>query len=260
MNNNTLQNQESKEKYCIYMHTCIITGKSYIGKTTFGIEHRWNTHLTLSRSESPNHLHRAIRKHGDNTWVHSILYVSFEKDDTHLYEVEKQLIYDWDTFKNGYNMIVGGTGVGSGEDSPNWGKKHKPESIEKMRISQTGKRHTPESIKKISEARKGTKMSKELREKLSEIRKGHKWNLGRKDTPEQCLEKRDRMRVAKKQNNNKSGICGVNWHSRQQRWRAYLKTDGKSIHLGSFMLKNDAIIARLIGELEHWGQIIIYDY
>lgn len=44
--------------------------------------------------------------------------------------------------------------------------------------------------------------------------------------------------------NNTSGVTGVGWNRSARRWRAYIKSGGKNIHVGHFVLKDDAIAAR----------------
>lgn len=51
--------------------------------------------------------------------------------------------------------------------------------------------------------------------------------------------------------NNTSGVTGVSWHKKEQRWRARISTDGKQVHLGCFKEKSDAIAARKAAEKEH---------
>jgi len=47
---------------------------------------------------------------------------------------------------------------------------------------------------------------------------------------------------------NKSGHKGVMWQESKQRWKAYIGFQGKSISLGSYTNKDDAIAARKAGE------------
>mgnify|MGYP001448989491 CR=1 FL=1 len=54
------------------------------------------------------------------------------------------------------------------------GRKHTPESIEKIRKANTGKKHTPEAIEKIRIASENRKHSAETKEYLSKIKKGKK--------------------------------------------------------------------------------------
>ncbi len=46
--------------------------------------------------------------------------------------------------------------------------------------------------------------------------------------------------------NNKSGTKGVRWTEENQKWRAYIKINGKQIHLGYFINKEDAINIRIL--------------
>lgn len=46
------------------------------------------------------------------------------------------------------------------------------------------------------------------------------------------------------QKNNKSGCAGVGWQESTNKWRAYIKVKGKSIHLGLFDTKEEAIKRR----------------
>ncbi|MCK4792503.1 MAG: HNH endonuclease [Desulfobacteraceae bacterium] len=43
---------------------------------------------------------------------------------------------------------------------------------------------------------------------------------------------------------NTSGVCGVDWHKRDNKWRSKIMIDGKTLHLGYFTDKLDAITAR----------------
>lgn len=54
--------------------------------------------------------------------------------------------------------------------------------------------------------------------------------------------------------NNISGVTGVFWDKRRQRWVANITINYKSIYLGSFLNKNDAITARKIAEDEIFGE------
>lgn len=58
---------------------------------------------------------------------------------------------------------------------------------------------------------------------------------------------RNRKRAA----NNTSGVTGVGWQRRIQKWTAQIKVDGRPIHLGVFASKQDAIAARQLAERKH---------
>jgi len=54
--------------------------------------------------------------------------------------------------------------------------------------------------------------------------------------------------------NNTSGVTGVCFYKKNQKWRAYIKADGRIIHLGYFEDKNDAIVARQDAEMTYFGE------
>lgn len=63
----------------------------------------------------------------------------------------------------------------------------------------------------------------------------------------------ENSRNQSKSTRNTSGIIGVGWYKRYNKWRAYIKTN-KNITLGYFINKKDAIIARLNAELKYFGE------
>ena len=56
---------------------------------------------------------------------------------------------------------------------------------------------------------------------------------------------------AKRASNNTSGSTGVNWHPLKKRWRARIKINKTSVHLGYFTSKEEAIAARKAAENEY---------
>lgn len=65
--------------------------------------------------------------------------------------------------------------------------------------------------------------------------------------------KNDNARNHNKYANNTSGFTGVSWRKDKQMWSAYIIIDGKQNHIGYFINKEDAIIARLKAEAKHFG-------
>lgn len=57
-----------------------------------------------------------------------------------------------------------------------------------------------------------------------------------------------------KAKNNTSGIIGVSWKQKSNKWRAYIVIDGRQKHLGEYSVKEHAIKARLKAELEWFGE------
>ena len=63
--------------------------------------------------------------------------------------------------------------------------------------------------------------------------------------------------------NNTSGTKGVRWNTTLRKWTAQIKINGKQIHLGSFMNKDDAITIRIqrakdeVGEFTNKCELIL---
>ena len=56
--------------------------------------------------------------------------------------------------------------------------------------------------------------------------------------------------------NNTSGNKGVRWNKRDMKWTAQITINGKQIHLGSFMNKEDAINIRIQRAKNEFGEFI----
>lgn len=54
--------------------------------------------------------------------------------------------------------------------------------------------------------------------------------------------------------NNSSGVKGVFFYSRQNRWRAQIQMESRYIHLGDFELFADAVHARKSAEKTYFGE------
>lgn len=94
-------------KYIIYRHT--LNNKDYIGYSSQTIEERLEEHIKNSLvDKSDRHFHRAIRKYGAENITSVVLDVASTKSEAIL--KERQYIVELDTFKNGYNMTLGGDG------------------------------------------------------------------------------------------------------------------------------------------------------
>ena len=51
--------------------------------------------------------------------------------------------------------------------------------------------------------------------------------------------------------NNTSGVCGVSWVKRDEKWQALIMVNGKDKHLGYFDKQEDAVAAREIAEAKY---------
>lgn len=115
----------------IYKIENILNGKIYIGQTRKTIEERFNEHVNLSERSS-YHIHRAIKKHGAENFRCTLIETA---DEMFINEREIFWINNFDSYKHGYNMTLGGEG-----------KK--------------GYCSTKETKEKISKSKKGTPSSK----------------------------------------------------------------------------------------------------
>ena len=68
-----------------------------------------------------------------------------------------------------------------------------------------------------------------------------------------CTSQENAMNTSLKSTNS-SGVSGVSWRKDKEKWRAYITKDGKQISLGHFSTKEEAIKARLKGEVEYFGE------
>lgn len=91
-------------KGIIYKITNKVNGKSYIGQTRYTIEFRWKQH---QHKKDNTYFHNAIHKYGVDNFSIEILE---ECDIEELNQKEIFYIAKYDTFKNGYNLTIGGDG------------------------------------------------------------------------------------------------------------------------------------------------------
>ena len=126
----------------IYCATCLATGKLYFGQTIRLVKERWERHIQESRSGSNYKFHRAIRKYGEeNFLVEEVMFVEAPTKETlkaKLDFIEMRLIRKFDTFRNGYNMTLGGEGQ--------FGRIFSEESRRKM--SESAKKRCDENFRK----------------------------------------------------------------------------------------------------------------
>ena len=57
-----------------------------------------------------------------------------------------------------------------------------------------------------------------------------------------------------RQSNNSSGKTGVSWNKNTNSWKAYIGVNGKTIGLGLYKQKQDAIDARVAAEIKYFGE------
>jgi group I intron endonuclease len=92
--------------YLIYKHTNKINGKSYIGQTCQEPEKRWGKNGSGYKNKHKK-FWRAIKKYGWDTFIHDIIYYGLTAEEAN--KLERQLIEEYDSIKNGYNISEGGS-------------------------------------------------------------------------------------------------------------------------------------------------------
>lgn len=100
----------------VYLSTCIVTQKVYVGITIQNYTKRWEDHIKYSFNPNSNsynhHFHRAIRKYGkDNfTWtiIETVQSESRNMLTASLKELEIKYIKYYDSYNTGYNSTKGG--------------------------------------------------------------------------------------------------------------------------------------------------------
>ena len=95
--------------FSIYTFTNCITGKKYVGYTN-NFYNRLKRHKSCVKKGTKNKLYDAIRSYGWENFTFEIIYQSKEQEHTQKV-MESYFIEQYNTFKNGYNMTLGGDGV-----------------------------------------------------------------------------------------------------------------------------------------------------
>lgn len=97
--------------FCVYVITCTVSGKQYVGKAA-DPEKRWAAHWAAKNSKSARHrpLYRALRKHGKAAFTLSVL--SWHDTEAGAFAGERASIARLGTLApSGYNLTEGGEGA-----------------------------------------------------------------------------------------------------------------------------------------------------
>lgn len=151
---------ETQTFYC-YLITNHVNGKQYVGQTSKTIEKRYKGHISAARKGGENkHLYNSIRKYGIENF--SVKEIGRANSHEAILGMEIIKIQEYDTFKNGYNLTLGGEGnVGyecSDETRMKMSVSRKcricsDETREKMSASMKGFVHTQKTIDQISQTK-----------------------------------------------------------------------------------------------------------
>lgn len=155
--------------------------------------------------------------------------------------------------------------IKQGEHNPFYGKFHTEETKAQMRKSHQGEKSinaklTELDVIEILRMLCEYASAMEIRNKynisqttLNNIKNKNRWGYLYEQYPElynfPTLPQRH-----PKNTKNKSGIVGVSWNKKRNNWKSVLVFEGKEKYLGSFKNKDDAIKARLLAEIQYYGE------
>lgn len=207
----------------VYLVTCTITGKQYVGITSRGYLNRWKKHVNMAKRKATG-LHEDIHRYGEECFTIEVIeakeYVNRDRLARWLFNRERFWIAHFNTYTNGYNLTPGGDGVTGAHKSKvirqlmsemmkDLYDRHPEEKMIRLRQCHA-KLRSPEYRKVNSERTKArfanpaerqrtSRLTKEAMEKLppkvkenirrTQFKKGQKaWNTGL-ETPEEVKKK-----------------------------------------------------------------------
>lgn len=179
-----LVDADQLQKSGVYQIRCLVSGKVYVGSTV-RFRKRWIAHVT-DLNKGIHHtqaLQNAWNKYGAESFVFEILELADKPD---LIRLEQEWMERLKPFRGrGYNGRIdarSNLGVRHSEEikARMRGRKHRPESIEKMRIVKTGLKHSAETRAKLSAIQTGKRKSPETtakaRQALKLMPRKPEWN------------------------------------------------------------------------------------
>jgi len=95
-------------QYTVYQHESNTSHKKYIGYTSKGMMARLHKHYVNAMANVDTHFYNAIRRYGLDDFTSTILWEG--DNETLALEQEMYYIDMYNTFKEGYNQTLGGTG------------------------------------------------------------------------------------------------------------------------------------------------------
>lgn len=172
----------------IYLVTNLINGKQYVGQTVQTLHNRWKGHTCdAKRYRGPLHLVHALRKYGVANFRMESLCECESREEMDFLEIFCiELLKTKAPF--GYNLTDGGDGTKGTPITEEQrrkishtliGRKASEETKAKLRLRPchwVGRKHKSESLDKMRNAHLGKKASYETRLKMSEAQGG--WSHG----------------------------------------------------------------------------------
>lgn len=121
----------------IYKATNRINGKIYIGQTTRSLQKRIKGHNNESKRTNYA-FHKAIRKHGIENFDFEVLFECQTLEELNKKEIELIKELKANNRDIGYNITIGGSSFGSGENHPSFGKPLSDEHKAKISKKKSG--------------------------------------------------------------------------------------------------------------------------
>ncbi len=151
--------------FSVYLLTCTVNGKTYVGITKGSVERRVQKHRSDAQKGAGWVLHASMRKHGVDSFTVETLAII--PDRSTAAEVEKATIIRLNSrVPTGYNVTEGGDGAR--------GYRHTAEWRAEISRRQKGRKMPAESVERMRKALTGRKMSQDAREAMSKRQKGCK--------------------------------------------------------------------------------------
>jgi len=161
----------------VYLITNKVTGKQYVGQTTYGVAHRWRQHCETATRGRGYVIGKAIRKYGADAFTLKVLDTAATQ--TELDAKETQWIASVGSLvPQGYNLQAGGNGGRPCEETrrrmsaAQMGRVHTESVKEKLRVANTGRTLSTEAREKISRRHTGRVVSEEGLQRMSLAKKG----------------------------------------------------------------------------------------
>lgn len=149
------------------VYKATINRKSYIGISS-NFKRRKMRHIWEAKNKPKYYFHKAISKYGESNIIWEVLHECGSFEEAKLLEQFNIILYD--SYKNGYNMTLGGDGqLGVTSKGRNKGRKASKESKQKMSKAHIGKVNGPHrdiTKQKMSKASTGKPKSKKHIESL----------------------------------------------------------------------------------------------
>ena len=150
--------------WLIYKHTCLDSGKIYVGYTSKTLDIRWRDHVAKSL-RGRQKFYAALRKYGTECWLHEILQEGISTlDEAETAERHWIKTLHANDPSTGYNMTEGGDGGRT--------HAHSPEHRQRMSARMTGARNPRAklSLQDVEEVRSlyasGSYLQRELAERF----------------------------------------------------------------------------------------------